>query len=185
MRWYAPASLAILVACAGRLPHPPYAPQPTRRRSRWSGTRRRRRASSSCRLRPAQGAVWIDGEWAWQGRRWAWRIGRWVEPPAGRALLAVDHGARRRRHHVLCARRLARRARRGARRSPRRWSPRARISPTSSTPKGSSRRRALDPSGQDSSRDAGVEPPPRGLPTRMRRRCGPGRRGRGPHDAMR
>jgi hypothetical protein len=28
------------------------------------------------------GAVWIDGEWTWQGRRWAWRPGRWVRPPA-------------------------------------------------------------------------------------------------------
>jgi hypothetical protein len=32
---------------------------------------------------PAKGAVWIDGEWVWQGRRWAWRIGRWVQPPPG------------------------------------------------------------------------------------------------------
>lgn len=27
------------------------------------------------------GAVWIDGEWTWQGRRWAWKQGRWVVPP--------------------------------------------------------------------------------------------------------
>lgn len=27
-------------------------------------------------------AVWIDGEWSWQGRRWAWKHGRWVVPPA-------------------------------------------------------------------------------------------------------
>lgn len=30
----------------------------------------------------ASGAVWIDGEWTWQGRRWAWKQGRWVVPPA-------------------------------------------------------------------------------------------------------
>ncbi len=34
-------------------------------------------------LKPARSAVWIDGEWAWQGRRWAWRRGRWILPPAG------------------------------------------------------------------------------------------------------
>jgi hypothetical protein len=30
---------------------------------------------------PAGGAVWIDGEWTWQGRRYAWKQGRWVNPP--------------------------------------------------------------------------------------------------------
>lgn len=30
----------------------------------------------------AAGAVWIDGEWTWQGRRWSWKQGRWVLPPA-------------------------------------------------------------------------------------------------------
>ena len=30
---------------------------------------------------PTGAAVWIDGEWTWQGRRWAWKAGRWVEPP--------------------------------------------------------------------------------------------------------
>ena len=27
-------------------------------------------------------AVWIDGEWVWQGRRYAWKPVRWVSPPA-------------------------------------------------------------------------------------------------------
>jgi hypothetical protein len=32
---------------------------------------------------PSQsGAVWIDGEWSWQGRRWAWKHGRWIVAPA-------------------------------------------------------------------------------------------------------
>jgi hypothetical protein len=30
---------------------------------------------------PQDDAVWIDGEWTWQGRRWAWKRGRWVVPP--------------------------------------------------------------------------------------------------------
>jgi len=31
---------------------------------------------------PRADAVWIDGEWLWQGRRYAWKGGRWVAPPA-------------------------------------------------------------------------------------------------------
>lgn len=31
---------------------------------------------------PRADAVWVDGEWLWQGRRYAWRGGRWVTPPA-------------------------------------------------------------------------------------------------------
>ncbi|MBV9947978.1 MAG: hypothetical protein JOZ69_14080, partial [Myxococcales bacterium] len=33
----------------------------------------------------AGGAVWVDGEWIWQGRRFAWRAGRWIVPPPGSA----------------------------------------------------------------------------------------------------
>jgi hypothetical protein len=33
--------------------------------------------------KPRSGAVWIDGEWEWDGRRWAWRYGAWVAPPSG------------------------------------------------------------------------------------------------------
>jgi hypothetical protein len=82
MRWYAHATLAVLGACVGRLPHPPYAGQPT------SALETVGYPPPPARVefvppRPAPGAVWIDGEWAWQGRRWAWRIGRWVEPPPG------------------------------------------------------------------------------------------------------
>ncbi len=30
---------------------------------------------------PRDDAVWIDGEWQWQGTRWGWKPGRWVVPP--------------------------------------------------------------------------------------------------------
>jgi len=30
-----------------------------------------------------RGAVWVDGEWAWQGKHWDWQAGGWVVPPAG------------------------------------------------------------------------------------------------------
>jgi hypothetical protein len=33
--------------------------------------------------RPAELAVWVDGEWIWRRGRWAWLTGRWVTPPAG------------------------------------------------------------------------------------------------------
>jgi hypothetical protein len=32
---------------------------------------------------PRKGAVWIDGEWRWEGRRWTWEPGGWVTPPTG------------------------------------------------------------------------------------------------------
>jgi hypothetical protein len=32
---------------------------------------------------PVEGAVWLDGEWDWQGASFAWRRGRWVKPPPG------------------------------------------------------------------------------------------------------
>jgi hypothetical protein len=82
MRWYAPASLAILAACVGRLPHPPYAKQPTAALEVVGYPPPPARVEF-VPLDPGRGAVWIDGEWAWQGRRWAWRIGRWVAPPPG------------------------------------------------------------------------------------------------------
>lgn len=31
--------------------------------------------------RPQADAVWLDGEWVWQGRRYAWKPGRWVLAP--------------------------------------------------------------------------------------------------------
>jgi len=33
--------------------------------------------------KPRPGAVWIDGEWVWDGRRWGWQPGRWVMPIPG------------------------------------------------------------------------------------------------------
>jgi len=31
----------------------------------------------------AEGAVWVDGSWAWAGRRWVWRPGAWEVAPQG------------------------------------------------------------------------------------------------------
>jgi hypothetical protein len=32
--------------------------------------------------KPREGAVWVDGEWSWQGKQWTWESGGWVMPPA-------------------------------------------------------------------------------------------------------
>ena len=32
--------------------------------------------------KPREGAVWVDGEWAWQGKQWTWESGAWVMAPA-------------------------------------------------------------------------------------------------------
>jgi len=76
------AALAVVAACAGSLPRPayvaqttdalapvPYPPPPAR--------------VETVPPEPRRGAVWIDGEWVWQGRLFAWRRGRWVMPPEG------------------------------------------------------------------------------------------------------
>ena len=42
---------------------------------------------------PSDQAVWIDGEWTWNGRRWAWRVGRWVVPPVDPVTLSLRQPA--------------------------------------------------------------------------------------------
>jgi hypothetical protein len=32
--------------------------------------------------KPREGAVWVDGDWDWEGNKWVWESGEWVEPPA-------------------------------------------------------------------------------------------------------
>ena len=70
----------LLIACVGRLPRPAYVEQPTAALAVVGYPPPPARVEF-VPARPVGGAVWIDGEWAWQGRRWAWRIGRWVVPP--------------------------------------------------------------------------------------------------------
>jgi hypothetical protein len=31
--------------------------------------------------RPSREAVWVDGQWSWDGTRWTWVPGAWVVPP--------------------------------------------------------------------------------------------------------
>lgn len=81
MRWLAPSALILVVACVARLPRPSYSAQTTEALEPVTYPPPPARVEF-VPARPAKGAVWIDGEWTWQGRRWAWRVGRWVIPPA-------------------------------------------------------------------------------------------------------
>jgi hypothetical protein len=36
--------------------------------------------------RPAQHAVWLEGQWRWDNERWRWKPGGWVAPPPGAAV---------------------------------------------------------------------------------------------------
>lgn len=73
----------LLLACgAPRLPAPSYAGQPTDALQEAAYPPPPARAEYIPN-EPKPGAVWLDGEWTWQGRRWAWKQGRWVMPPSG------------------------------------------------------------------------------------------------------
>ena len=61
-------ALAALVACSARLPHPPYAEQPT------SALESVGYPPPPARVeivpsRPSPRAVWVDGEWAWNRKK--------------------------------------------------------------------------------------------------------------------
>jgi len=76
------ATLVAAACGAGRLPSPPYVGQPG------SALVQVPYPPPPARVefvpdKPDSGAVWIDGEWVWQGRRYAWKPGRWVKTPAG------------------------------------------------------------------------------------------------------
>jgi len=73
---------AVLACGAERLPAPPYVGQPT------SALVRVPYPPPPARVEQvppapagAQRAVWLDGEWVWEGRRYAWKPGRWVRAP--------------------------------------------------------------------------------------------------------
>jgi len=73
------------IGCSSRLPAPPTGPHPA------SATNYLEIPYPPPPARveivppaPAEaGAVWVDGEWGWQGKRWNWLPGGWVVPPKG------------------------------------------------------------------------------------------------------
>jgi len=71
-----------LLACgASRLPAPAYVGQPTEALAQVDYPPPPARVEQVPET-PKDDAVWVDGEWTWQGRRWAWKQGRWLLPPA-------------------------------------------------------------------------------------------------------
>lgn len=71
-----------LVACGSGVPTPHYVAQPAAALVQVQNAPPPARVET-VPAQPERGAVWLDGEWALQGRKWAWRRGRWVMPPAG------------------------------------------------------------------------------------------------------
>ena len=80
---------AALACGAERLPGPAYVGQPTAALVEVPYPPPPARAEYVPRS-PNERAVWIDGEWIWQGQRYGWKPGRWVIPPDDGAL---SHGA--------------------------------------------------------------------------------------------
>lgn len=74
---------ALLAACGlSRLPDPAWTRQPTEALVEVPYPAAAPRVEF-VPPQPADGAVWIDGEWTWRGRRWGWKRGRWVLAPQG------------------------------------------------------------------------------------------------------
>jgi hypothetical protein len=74
--------LAAGTACTGSLPRPLFVSHPTAALVKVPFPPPPARVEYVPE-QPRDDAVWIDGEWAWEGRLWAWTYGRWVVPPAG------------------------------------------------------------------------------------------------------
>jgi len=72
----------LALSCSSRLPHPQYTNQPTSALIEVDFPAPPGRVEF-VPPQPADGAVWIRGEWLWEGRRWGWKPGAWVLPPEG------------------------------------------------------------------------------------------------------
>jgi hypothetical protein len=74
----------LMAACGSRLPAPPTGPHPSNSTTYIEVPFPPPPAQVEIiPLRPPDaGAVWVDGEWSWQGKRWVWLPGGWVVPPA-------------------------------------------------------------------------------------------------------
>jgi hypothetical protein len=78
------SALAFLACGVSRLPAPPYAAQQSSAYNEVPYPPPPARVEF-VPVKPKAAAVWIDGEWTWEGRRWAWNRGRWVVPSPGEA----------------------------------------------------------------------------------------------------
>jgi hypothetical protein len=83
VRMVVAASLpSAVVACAGAVPGPSLAPQPA---AAFALVPYPPPAAHVELIppRPVARAVWVDGQWAWDGQQWAWLPGGWSVPPKG------------------------------------------------------------------------------------------------------
>lgn len=73
----------VLCGChSSRLPQPASAPQPQNAYVTVPYPPPAARVETLPK-RPRLDAVWIDGQWSWDGQRWQWVAGAWVLPPPG------------------------------------------------------------------------------------------------------
>jgi hypothetical protein len=70
------------LACSSDLPHPRYTGQPTSALTEIPYPPPPARVEM-VPAQPVDGAVFVRGEWLWDGRRWAWKQGAWYTPPEG------------------------------------------------------------------------------------------------------
>jgi hypothetical protein len=71
-----------LAACQASLPQPPAAPQPETAFVDVPYPPPAARVET-VPAKPSHDALWIDGQWSWDGHEWAWSPGGWVEAPRG------------------------------------------------------------------------------------------------------
>jgi hypothetical protein len=76
------ALLVAILGCGGSLPVPASAEQPAGAFERVPYPPPPARPELVPEA-PRSDAVWVDGEWRWEGTRWAWLLGAWVVPPTG------------------------------------------------------------------------------------------------------
>jgi hypothetical protein len=73
---------AMVLTCSSELPHPNYTGQPTTALAEIPYPPPPARVERVPE-RPVDDAVFVRGEWRWDGRRWAWKQGAWFVPPPG------------------------------------------------------------------------------------------------------
>jgi hypothetical protein len=70
------------LGCSSDLPHPRYTGQPTSALKEIPYQPPPARVES-VPAKPLDDAVFVRGEWRWDGRRWSWKEGAWFVPPPG------------------------------------------------------------------------------------------------------
>lgn len=74
-------SLTLFSACSAKLPRPPTGPVPEDEMIEVPYPPPPARVETITSRRDER-AVWVDGQWEWDGKAWRWLAGGWVTPPA-------------------------------------------------------------------------------------------------------